>query len=263
QFYARWWPDAAWEDLYSATLFTVCLFIWDDTIDTNEHFLASDFDKANIWRKQSLEYFEYHLGLLEEEDEPESPDDACLLFKEFGKRFCSKFGQAQRQRMFSRIQDFVQYNMVEQAERLAGRIPNYEQYMQIRFGVTGVRMFSLLLEITNRTALPAEIMDSLEMEAIVRECNFIIIVVNDILSLKKEIATDCVVNIVPVLLKTGQPLDRVISGLIEEMHNSRDRLDSMAARLSDMTRGNSQLHKDVMRFIDGIRIMDTGTLIYS
>lgn len=48
--------------------------------------------------------------------------------------------------MFSKIQDFVEHNRMEQAERLSGRLPNYEQYMHIRFGVTGVRMFSLLLE---------------------------------------------------------------------------------------------------------------------
>lgn len=48
--------------------------------------------------------------------------------------------------MFSKIENFVEHNRLEQAERLAGRIPDYEQYMHIRYGVTGVRMFSLLLE---------------------------------------------------------------------------------------------------------------------
>lgn len=53
---------------------------------------------------------------------------------------------AQRRRMFSKIKDFVEHNELEQAERLAGRIPNCEEYLNIRYGVTGVRMFSLLLE---------------------------------------------------------------------------------------------------------------------
>lgn len=48
--------------------------------------------------------------------------------------------------MFSKIEDFVAHNKLEQAERLAGRIPNYDDYMRIRYGVTGVRMFTLLLE---------------------------------------------------------------------------------------------------------------------
>lgn len=90
----RWWPDATREDLYTAMLFTVCLFVWDDTIDTNEHVLASDFGKANLWRQQSLEYFKYHLKLSEpEKDEPYCPDNVCLLFKEFGERFCQSFGE--------------------------------------------------------------------------------------------------------------------------------------------------------------------------
>lgn len=48
--------------------------------------------------------------------------------------------------MFCNIENFVQHNKLEQAERLAGRVPTFEKYMHIRYGVTGVRMFTLLLE---------------------------------------------------------------------------------------------------------------------
>lgn len=128
-------------------LFTVCLFVWDDTIDTNEDDLASDFDSATIWRQQSLEYFQYHLQLSPQLDQaPYCPDPICVLFKEFAERFCRDFGHEQRRRMFAKIADFVRSNQLEQAERLAGNVPSYEQYMKIRYGVTGVGMFSLLLE---------------------------------------------------------------------------------------------------------------------
>lgn len=103
--------------------------------------------------------------------------------------------------MFVKIEDFVKSNKLEQVERLAGRIPNFEEYMHIRYGVTGVRMFTLLLEyvhlnfprhpvsilsvickltdvirITQQTVLPAWVIDSPEMEEIIKECNFMIIV---------------------------------------------------------------------------------------
>ncbi|CAN8101905.1 unnamed protein product [Discula destructiva] len=263
-FSCLWWPTADWENLYTAMVFTVCLFAWDDTIDTNENSLASDFEKAALWRQQSLAYFKYHLKLSpQEKDEPHCPDNICILFKEFGQRFCESFGEVQRRRMFSKIKDFVEHNEVEQAERLANRVPNYEEYLDIRYGVTGVRMFSLLLEVANQSTLPSWIMDSFEMDEIIKECNFIIIIINDILSLKKEIATDCVVNIVPVLYNTGMPFKHIISFLIEKMIKSRDRLDSMADKLDMVTKADPQLNTNVMKFIDGIRIMDTGTLIYS
>lgn len=98
----RWWPDASWEDLYSATLFTVCLFVWDDTIDTNEHYLATDFEQASVWRRQSLAYFKYHLQLTNG-SEPYCPDDVCLLFKDFGQRFCSKFGPGEMKAIIARM----------------------------------------------------------------------------------------------------------------------------------------------------------------
>lgn len=58
-------------------------------------------------------------------------------------------------------------------------------------------------------------------------------------------------------------MDQVISYLIEEMHASRDRLDRMAEKMNDMTDKQPQLNEDVMMFINGVRIMATGTLIYS
>lgn len=94
-FSSLWWPDAAWEDVYTAMLFTVALFVWDDTIDTNEHMLASDFERAELWRERSLCYFKYHLQLLPQGEEPYRPDDICLLFKEFAERFCEKFGEGE------------------------------------------------------------------------------------------------------------------------------------------------------------------------
>lgn len=70
-------------------------------------------------------------------------------------------------------------------------------------------------------------------------------------------------NLVPVLYKTGLKLDQVIPRLINDMHRSRDRLDSAAARLHTMTLSDPQLNHDVTEFIEGVRIMDTGTLEYS
>lgn len=61
----------------------------------------------------------------------------------------------------------------------------------------------------------------------------------------------------------GVPLNKVISLLIEHMHQSRDRLDNMAAELDEMTRSDPRLNEHVLKFIEGIRIMDTGTLVYS
>lgn len=76
-------------------------------------------------------------------------------------------------------------------------------------------------------------------------------------------ATDCVVNLVPVLYKAGQPLEEVIPHLTQEMQTARDRLDAAAAKLDIKTRGDIELNKSVMNFIEGVRIMDTGTLAYS
>lgn len=70
-------------------------------------------------------------------------------------------------------------------------------------------------------------------------------------------------NIVPVLYESGQSLEEVIPHLTKEMHASRDRLDTAAAKLDAMTKEDLQLNMTVMKFIEGIRRMATGTLEYS
>ena len=90
----RWWPDAAWDDLYLVSLFTVWAFIWDDTIDTNEHALSDDFGQACAFRNRSIIYVKHCLGLFDADSEPSPcPDSASFLFKEFADIYRQKVGK--------------------------------------------------------------------------------------------------------------------------------------------------------------------------
>ncbi|KAJ9150785.1 Germacrene A synthase [Pleurostoma richardsiae] len=259
-----WWPEAEWEELYTAALFTVWAFIWDDTIDTNEDILSDDFEKACVFRTQSLSYVRYWLGLTSQgELEPICPSPASAVFKDFGKRYTQIFSQAKCQRFFDEVKLFFKHSEMEQAERLAGHVPDYNHYMGMRHGVTAVRIFVLLLEVVHRINLPKWIMDSAELNAVVTECNHCIIIINDILSLKKELVTNCVISAVPVLFFAGKPLDTIVNLMMTELEDSRDRLNTVEAKLNHMTRDNPSLNENVMVFVNGCRLMDTGTLEYT
>lgn len=86
-----WWPHGEWEDFYSASFFALWIFVWDDTIDANDHDLSENFQKACHFRSQTLKYCKYYLGLSEDSEEPELPSLACSLFKEFAGRIVEKF----------------------------------------------------------------------------------------------------------------------------------------------------------------------------
>lgn len=82
----RWWPHGEWDDFYSASFFALWIFVWDDTVDANDHDLSDNFQKACEFRRQTLNYCKYYLGLSEDGEEPEFPSLACSLFKEFSSR---------------------------------------------------------------------------------------------------------------------------------------------------------------------------------
>lgn len=89
--YLSWWPHGEWEDFYAASFFCLWIFVCDDTIDANDHDLSENFQKACRFRRNTLAYCKYHLGLAEGTEEPELPSLACALFKEFAKRIVEKF----------------------------------------------------------------------------------------------------------------------------------------------------------------------------
>ena len=45
-----------------------------------------------------------------------------------------------------KVKFFFHHSELEQAERLAGHIPDFDHYMEIRLGTTASRIFSCLLE---------------------------------------------------------------------------------------------------------------------
>jgi len=102
-------------------------------------------------------------------------------------------------------------------------------------------------------------MKSAQMQALWDEITIIIIIINDILSVKKELAGGCVHNAIPVMYSQGQPLDVVISELLSRLEACRDRFDETADRVLEMARSAAE-RSDLLKFIDGLRTNATGTI---
>ncbi|CAM1500430.1 Fc.00g095920.m01.CDS01 [Cosmosporella sp. VM-42] len=304
-FCALWYPDADWDRLRLTGIFTAWAFIWDDTIDTNEHELSDNFEKACLFRRQSLAYVKYWLNIKDDEareqepitatpsftyhklchdllqssnnpptwndsklgfhmnTEPVAPSLGCGVFKEFGKEVCTIFNRDQRQRFYEQIEIFAKCTEIEQAERLAGHMPSREHYMEVRLGTTADFIYCCLEELAVETALPSNIMDSAAMRKCWDECNICIIIINDILSLKKEIVTDCVINLVPILQCEGKSLQQVIQDLIADLQDSRDRFDHFASELNSFVSGEEPLAAALHKYLNGLRTNVTGTADYS
>jgi hypothetical protein len=80
-FAAVFWPQAAWEELLVLTYFATWSFLWDDEIDMAIGDLASNFEAAQLFRKETLLFIEHSLGLAKGAVAPQPPNPIINCFQ--------------------------------------------------------------------------------------------------------------------------------------------------------------------------------------
>ncbi|KAK4450259.1 Presilphiperfolan-8-beta-ol synthase [Podospora aff. communis PSN243] len=197
--------------------------------------------------------------------EPEAPNLPTGVFKEFGQRVCRHHSLAFRENFAKEIQLYFDHCEIEQRERLTGKTsPDLETYMSIRYYTSAVRLYCYITQICYGVEMPQWLVDTPEMKTVWDETDYIILLSNDILSAKKELAAGCVHNAVPVMYHQGQPLSAIIPHIIQRMEESRDRFDDAASKIYEMCKGVSskqpELLAAVTQYIDGLKTISTGTI---
>jgi hypothetical protein len=90
-----WWPKTDdYETLYTASLFMVWLFIWDDQVDMNDNSLSHDFEQACFLRSQTLLSVENSLGLRSGQDPFMDVLGPMTVFREFGTRAADRLNNS-------------------------------------------------------------------------------------------------------------------------------------------------------------------------
>ncbi|KAJ5753319.1 terpenoid synthase [Penicillium nucicola] len=201
-FTARWWPQATPDRLQTLAFFSLWLFTWDDKIDDTDGPLHKDIVGAHRYREETINFTRYTLGLPVNETETDSSvrfaplDGLVRSFDVVGKEIQAVYTQEQLEIFANELEDFVRCVGREQTVRLSGRIPNTEEFWQIRMGSSGTGTLLALNEYSCSTHIPQSIMTHPEMRTLWDEVVINVAIANDILSLKKEIGS--VDNIISV-----------------------------------------------------------------
>ncbi|KAI1022551.1 hypothetical protein LB503_000776 [Fusarium chuoi] len=258
------YPQARRRQLEALTLYTTWLVCWDDAVDANEGDLAGDFVRAERWRGQTMRMVREALA-VDEMSTSEAADDDPIngVFREFGARFCQTAPRDQRRLLYDEIQFFINSCAAEQKLRLSSRIPDYEPYMKMRIGTVGGRMLCSLVPYATDQRLPGALSSAPEMVHLWTQVSILQSLMNDMLSLKKELRTDCVINAVAAIMEPGMSLDDVIAKLEERMKMAVNNFDDAANMLLHKTEFQEQTHPIVKRYVDGCRSIVTGTLRFT
>ncbi|KAM0353522.1 hypothetical protein ACHAPU_001534 [Fusarium lateritium] len=257
------YPQAPKPQIEALTLYTTWLVCWDDAVDANEGDLAGDFARAERWRRLTMRMVREALAV----------DEACIaeldgdpingVFRDFGSRMCETAQRDQRRLLHDEIQFFTESCAVEQELRLASHVPDFEPYIKLRIGTVGGRMLCSLVPYATQERLPGALSSAPEINQIWTQVCVLLSLLNDILSLKKELRTDCVINAVAAMMEPDMALDMVVTRLEERMGLTVKELDDAAQKLFEKTESHEDLKPPVKRYVDGCRAIVTGTLNFT
>ena len=162
----------------------------------------------------------------------------------------------------SELAFFIEKSEVEQRLRLQVQIATVKDFWQYRLGTSAVRVVLCLNEYCNETALPSHLMRDLGMAALWDLTNANICNVNDLLSVKKEIAQGSVESLIPILYSTRRDAQVVADEVMENVHFTVAEFDAVAKRLVERCKEHESVEaaKMLVAFVEGCRYYCTGNL---
>ncbi|KAL4730419.1 hypothetical protein ACLX1H_002453 [Fusarium chlamydosporum] len=257
KFACLWYPQARKREMEALALYSTWLVCWDDAVDTNEGDLAGDFARAEHWRRQTLSMARDALALGGTVSLGTDGDPINDVFREFGSRICETASRDLRRVLHEEIKLFADSCAAEQKLRLASRIPDYDSYMKLRIGTVAGRMLCSLVPYATQEVLPQAVLSSPAVHRLWTQVCVLLSLLNDVLSLKKELQTDCVINAVAAIMQSDMTLDMVVAELEARMKMAVKEFDDAAGNLLEETGSKGELQPPVQRYINGCRYIVT------
>ena len=191
-----------------------------------------------------LSFCHQSLGLsADTKSQPTSDHPAIDSFRGTGEALCRRYTRVQRQKFYDACSVTMEGYRTEQRMRMAGNVPTVEEYWAYRDGACCMHMCIALIELGIGSSIPADVLNSPEMNDLWFETSCANWITNDILSAKKEMAEDYVENIVPLCAeptrKCQDGLDRAVVYLEEHL-----RLFDEKARVLEEKFGNRKERSD-------------------
>ncbi|MCJ1312340.1 hypothetical protein MMC25_006014 [Agyrium rufum] len=266
-FGATWWPRAPFDRLRIVTYLAVWLFTWDDEIDSSLGSLWDEMDHAQAYRAETLRYVAQCLDLpvsdCQSHFEPSSPIISNFLV--IGTAIRELYDMEQRQRFYQEVECFMEMSEREQRLRLNSTLPSIEEFWKYRLGSSAVGICLALQEISlGDMHLPSSTLDGAEMRLLWDQTNIIISTVNDMLSLKKEIANGSVESLIPLLYASSGDVQVAMNQTTLFLIASIREFDETAKLLYRSNYVSRAVDEKLLtKFIDGCRFYCTGNLTWS
>ena len=168
----------------------------------------------------------------------------------------------QRKRFLGEVARFLQKSQKEQELRLANRVPTLAEYWDYRLGSSAVFISLAVDEYSSRSCLKPRVYDSPYMQAIWTEMNVIISLMNDLISIKKELLQDNIESYIPLACASGKGVQDAIADAVRQLELSKQRFDEAEVDLIQYCKQNSLLSFELTDFIEVCKSNCVGNILW-
>lgn len=265
KFGASWWPYADYEELFIGTCLALWLFIWDDETDSLEFSdISGNFERSCEFRKETIAYIEQSLSKKNSKPLSDVSDDRIITnFRDVGKAIRASSADEKTEGFLGQLRFFVESCEEEQALQIDHGLPSIEQYLHRRMGTSAVGVCLAIQEYCFGMDLPDEVVKCEPMKKIWHETNMIISLMNDMLSIKKEIDNSQIDSLIPLLFTKTRSAQGALDEAAQMVKSAVDRFELAETELKALYATSPQILANVTDFVDGCKYACTGNASWS
>ncbi|KAK4187687.1 isoprenoid synthase domain-containing protein [Podospora australis] len=263
-FSATWYPRATFDRLTTISWYTLFLFLWDDIIESYYH--PEDEAKVDVMQKQALQYMHHELGLSRPgTDVPLAPTKYCTLFQHCAVELLHNARLDVRKRFFCELQAYMEGCGIEKAYVSSGTLPTFKQYWEHRLGTSSLHTYAALNEYMSGGNIPDCIFGTKQLETVWLELNRHVVILNDLVSFRKEVAEDSYHSLIPVIMAENScDLDTAVNIQLVHLQTVGNNLDNAANALANMVKNeNAPTRVAVENYVNCFRTNITGNYWWS
>ncbi|KAJ8112724.1 hypothetical protein ONZ43_g5326 [Nemania bipapillata] len=257
---AKWWPTAPKKSYRVMTDLVIWFGLWDDVIEA----LADDAVAAESLRVSTKDFIRATLGLAEGNEAITTTNPLIQSFQPIGAEACAFYNKDQRRILLSHFEQYIDATRLEAEAERSSNIPNLKDYWEVRILTSGMGTLLCLSEYAQNVQLPPNFTQSKEYNTLWVTAVVINSIVNDLLSLKKEMASQSVLNSVAILFHQYGDLDVAVEMSLDHIRQLVALFDHTADEVLGSTDAFDECELDaIAQIIDLMRTVNTGNLEWS
>ncbi|GAP84914.2 putative terpene synthase family protein [Rosellinia necatrix] len=260
---ARWWPTASANSYRVMTDLVIWFGLWDDAIER----LADDVAAAESLRALTKDFIRAALGLGAASEATAAAATANPLIQSFqpiAAEARTFYNRDQRMILLGHFDQYIDATRLEAEAERSSAIPSLQEYWEVRILTSGMGTLLGLSEYALQVQLPPSFVQSKAYSTLWVTAVVINSIINDLLSLKKEMKAQSVLNSVAILFDQHHDLDVAVEMSLDHTRQLVALFDRTAAEaLSSSGAFDADELDAIAQVIDLMRTVNTGNLEWS